>query len=322
MSSRDGGRLSAIDTRRPLPLNAKFESRYTSLRDNFSMPIQVKPTGAALGAEITGADLTKPLDDASFAQIRAAFYQHEVIYFRGQELSDEDHIRFSARFGELRKLKLTSQLHVDHPEIFVISNIKKDGKHIGSYDAGIFWHTDGAYLANPHAVSALRALEVPTVDGRVLGDTNFASTSAAYEALPQSMKNRLEGLQALHSIMQRLTKTLESGIKKDYNAAVKADPEAVHPLVRVHPVNGRKCLYVTEGYTSRILGLPEDESSALIAELSAHCVKPEFTYLHKWQKFDLVMWDDCSTQHKATFDYPASTPRLMHRTTVVSKAAA
>lgn len=284
------------------------------------MTIQIKPTGAALGAEIIGADLTKPLDDATFAQIRAAFYQHEVLYFRGQALSDEDQIRFSARFGTLRKLKLTNQLHVDHPEIFVVSNIVKEGKHIGSYDAGIFWHTDGAYLANPHAVSALRALEVPVQNGRTLGDTNYTSVSAAYDALPQSMKKRLDGLQALQSIMHRLAKTVESGIKKDYNAAVKADPEAIHPLVRVHPVNGRKCLYVTEGYTARIIGLPEDESRDLIKELTAHCVKPEFTYLHNWQKHDLVMWDDCSTQHKATFDYPATLPRLMHRTTVVSEA--
>ena len=283
------------------------------------MAIQVKPTGAALGAEIIGADLTQPLDDVTFAQIRDAFYQHEVLYFRGHEMTDEDQIRFSARFGELRKLKLTSQLHVDHPEIFVVSNIQKDGKHIGSYDAGIFWHTDGAYLANPHAISALRALEVPVQNGRTLGDTNFASVSAAYNALPQSMKKRLEGLQALQSIMHRLSKTVESGIKKDYNAAVKADPEAIHPLVRVHPVNGRKCLYVTEGYTARILGIPEDESRDLIAELTAQCVKPEFTYLHNWRQHDLVMWDDCSTQHKATFDYPESLPRLMHRTTVVSE---
>ena len=285
------------------------------------MAIQVKPSGAALGAEITGADLTQPLDDASFAQIRDAFYKYEVIYFRGQALSDEDHIRFSARFGELRKLKLGNVLHVVHPEIFVISNIVKEGKHIGSYDAGIFWHTDGAYLANPHAISALRALEVPVVDGRVLGDTNFASTSAAYEALPQSMKKRLDGLQAKQSIIKRLNKTLESGIKKDYAATIKADPEAIHPVVRVHPVNGRKCLYVTEGYTERIIGMPDDESRDLLAELTAHCVKPEFTYLHNWHKHDLVMWDDCTTQHKATFDYPASTPRLMHRTTVVAEGA-
>jgi len=283
------------------------------------MSIQVKPSGAALGAEIIGTDLTRPLDDATFAQIRDAFYQHEVIYFRGQELTDEDHIRLSARFGPLRKLKLTNVLHVQHPEIMVISNIKQDGKYIGSYDAGVFWHTDGAYLANPHAISALRALQVPVVDDRVLGDTQFASTSAAYHALPEAMEKRIDGLQALQSIMFRLKQTLDSGIKKDYGSAVKADPEAVHPLVRVHPVNGRKCLYVTEGYTEKILGLPDDESRDLIKELTAHIVKPEFIYVHHWRQHDLVMWDDCSTQHKATFDYPAETPRLMHRTTVVSE---
>jgi len=280
------------------------------------MTIQVKPSGLALGAEVVGADLTQPLDDATFAQIRDAFYKHEVIYFRGQTLSDEDQIRFTARFGELRKLKLASQPQVD-PEIFVVSNIVKDGKHIGSYDAGTLWHTDGAYLAKPHAISALRALEVPAQAGRTLGDTNFASTSAAYDALPQSMKKRLEGLQAVQSFAQHLVKTGGGGVKKDVYAAAKADPEAIHPLVRVHPVNGRKCLYVTEGYTARIVGLPEDESRDLIAELASQCTRPEFTYRHNWQQHDLVMWDDCSTQHKATFDYPASLPRLMHRTTVV-----
>ena len=281
------------------------------------MSIRVVKTGAALGARIEGVDLRKPLDDSTFDEVRRAFYENEVVYFRGVDLSDEDHIRFSARFGELRKLKL-DQLHAQHPEIFVVSNIMEDGKYIGSYDAGIFWHTDGAYLKNPHAISALRALEVPLQDGRVLGDTLFASMSAAYDALPESMKKRLDGLQALQSIIHRHEKTLQSGRKKEYNAAMKADPEAVHPVVRVHPVNGRKCLYVSEGYTVKILGLPEDESKDLIAELTNHCTKPEFQYRHNWRENDLVMWDDCSTQHKATFDYPAATRRRMHRTTVVS----
>ena len=285
------------------------------------MPLQIKPSGSALGAEISGADLTQPLDDATFAQIRAAFYQHDVIYIRGHALSDEDQIRFTARFGELRKLKLASQPHVAHAEIFVVSNIVKDGKPIGSYDAGSLWHTDGAYLAKPHAISALRALEVPMQNGCTLGDTNFASTSAAYDALPQAMKKRLEGLQAVQSFEQHLAKTGGGGVKKDIYSTVKADQEVMHSLVRVHPVNGRKCLYVTEGYTARIVGLPEDESRSLIAELANHCVKPEFTYLHNWRQHDLVMWDDCSTQHKATFDYPASLPRLMHRTTVIGGAA-
>ena len=190
------------------------------------MTIQIKPTGCAVGAEVVGADLTKPIPDADFATIRDAFYTHEVLFFRGQELSDDDQIRFSARFGPLRKIKLTNVLHTQHPEIMVVSNIKKDGKYIGAYDAGVFWHTDGAYLANPHAISALRALIVPEVDGKVLGDTKFVSVSAAYNALPDSMKKRIDGLQAVQSIMHRLKQTQDAGIKKDYGAAVKAEPES------------------------------------------------------------------------------------------------
>lgn len=281
------------------------------------MAITVIPTGAALGARIEGVDLTQPLDDATFAEVRRAFYEHEVVYFRGAELSDEDQIRFSARFGELRRLKL-DQLHAQHPEIFIVSNIVEDGKHIGAYDAGLFWHTDGAYLENPHAISALRALEVPVQEGRVLGDTVFASMSAAYDALSASMKKRLQGLQATQSIIHRHQKTLQSGREKDYNAAVRADPEAVHPVVRVHPVTGRKCLYVSEGYTASILGLPETESRDLIAELTSHITRPEFHYTHNWRAHDLVMWDDCSTQHKATFDYALPLRRRMHRTTVIN----
>jgi taurine dioxygenase len=288
----------------------------------FIQTIQIKPTGCALGAEVIGADLTRPIPDADFAVIRDAFYTHEVLFFRGQELTDDDHIRFSARFGPLRKIKLTNVLDKRNPEIMVISNIKKDGKYIGAYDAGVFWHTDGAYLPNPHAISALRALIVPEVEGKVLGDTKFVSVSAAYNTLPDAVKQRIDGLTAVQSILFRLKQTLDAGIKKDYGEAVKSDPQATHPVVRVHPVNGRKCLYVTEGYTERILGLPEDESRDLIKELTSHCIKPEFQYRHRWRQHDLVMWDDCATQHQATFDYPESTPRLMHRTTVVAAGTA
>ena len=281
------------------------------------MAIEVIPSGDALGARIEGVDLTRALDDATFNAVRDAFYEHEVVYFRGQPLTDADHIRFSERFGELRKLKF-DQRHAPYPELFVVSNIVEDGQYIGSYDAGLYWHTDGAYLANPHAVSALRALEVPVQDGQVLGDTVFASMSASYDALPDSMKKRLEGLKALQSIIHRHQKTLKDGGKKEYTAALKADPEAIHPVVRVHPVTKKKCLYVSEGYTVKIIGLPEDESRALIAELTSHCTKPEFQYRHNWREGDLVMWDDCSTQHKATFDYALPLRRRMHRTTVMN----
>jgi taurine dioxygenase len=280
------------------------------------MSMRVLATGAALGARIEGVDLRQPLDQATFEAVKRALYRYEVIYFRGTELTDEDHIRFSARFGTLRRIKL-DQLHDRHPEIFVVSNVKQDGKYIGSYDAGIFWHTDGAYLASPHAISALYAHEVPEQDGRILGDTRYASMTAAYDALQDRTKQRIEGLQALHSIIHRQKKTQEIGVRKEYNAAMKADPEAVHPVVRIHPVTGRKCLFVTEGYTVKILGLPEEESRELLAELVAHCTQPQFQYVHNWRAHDLVMWDDCSTQHKATFDYPPTLRRRMHRTTVI-----
>lgn len=283
------------------------------------MAIKIIKTGAALGAEIQGVDLAEPLDDATFQAIRQAYLDHEVIFFRGREYGDEDQIRFSGRFGEMRTLKRDDSLHRKYPEIFLVSNIMEDGKYIGLPDAGLFWHTDGAYLANPHSASLLRAVEVPMKDGRALGDTVFSSMTAAYEALPESMKKRLDGLQAVQSILLRYEKTLQTGRdKKAYDASIKDPPEAVHPVVRPHPITGRKCLYVSEGYTSRILGIPEDESRDLIAELVAHCVEPRFLYRHSWQVHDLLMWDDSSTQHKATFDYALPQRRLMHRTAIMN----
>lgn len=284
------------------------------------MSLSIIETGAVLGAEITGVDLTLPIDDVTFGQIRQAFHRYEVIFFRGRELSDADHIHFSARFGGLRKLKppVHYERHRD-PEINVVSNIVENGKFIGSTDAGLFWHTDGAFYPNPHAASLLRALEVPERNGRTLGDTLFASMSAAYDALPEAMKKRLDGLRALQSHILRDEKTALVGRKRDAaRIAAKKDMDAVHPVVRAHPATGRKCLYVSEGYTARILGLPEDESRDLISELTAHCVKPEFLYRHNWRVHDLVMWDNCSTQHKATFDYALPQRRLMHRTTVIN----
>lgn len=286
------------------------------------MGLEIIRTGAALGAEIRGVDLGQPIDHSTFEKIRDAFYEHEVIYVRGQHISDEDHIRFSALFGGLRRLAFSQYITDRKPEIFVVSNVIENGTHIGSYDAGLFWHTDGSFHANPHAASLLRAIEVPEHGGRTLGDTEFASMTRAYDALPESTKQRLEGLTAVQSVMRRYQKTLDLGRKKEnYSEEMKKDPEAVHPVVRIHPVTGKKCIYVNEGYTVRINELPQAEGDALVAELTAHCTQPEFVYRHNWQVGDLVMWDNCSTQHKANFDYALPQRRLMHRTTVISAAA-
>jgi taurine dioxygenase len=293
--------------------------------------LSIKKMGARLGAEIQGVDLSKPMDDATFEQIKQAFYEHEVIYFRGSEFSDEDHIRFSRRWGEVRKLKYNpNDLRTlsGNLEINVVSNVlDEQGKHIGTYDSGLFWHTDGAYYPGNHRKTLLHALEIPRdTNGKPLGDTVFASATAAYEALSESMKKRLAGLQALHSLAKRHEKTVAVGKqdswriaqpRKETLAKEKSTTEAVHPVIRPHPVTGKKCLYVSDAHTVRILDIPEDESNDLIAELTAHLVKPEFLYRHSWQESDLLMWDDNATQHKATFDYALPQRRVMHRTIVL-----
>ena len=282
------------------------------------MTLTITPLEPGIGARVQGLDLSRPIPDAEFEQVRQAFYAHGVIAIRGGAFSDDDHIRFSARFGELKKLAYDAYLGDRRPEIFVVSNIRENDRYIGAHDAGMFWHSDGPFLAKPHGPSALHALEVPTDGGRALGDTEFASTAAAYDALPAAMKQRLEGLQAVNSMLRRFELAERSGVKE--SAATRhtqaAEQEAVHPVVRIHPVTGRKCLFVSDGYTTGIVGWPQDEGQALIKELTDHIVQPRFCYRHSWQPHDLVMWDNCSTQHRATFDY-APRRRLMHRTTLV-----
>lgn len=286
------------------------------------MTLTVTPLAPRIGAEITGLDLSKPISDEEFETVRNAFYEHAVIVVRSGPFDDEDHIRFSNRFGELKRLKYDAYLGDRRPEIFIVSNIKQDDRYIGAHDAGMFWHSDGPFLPTPHGPSALHALEVPTnEEGRPLGDTHFANTAAAYDALPAGMKAKLEGLRAVNSMARRFELAVASGVQGSSAHAHSREKgeelEAVHPVVRVHPVTGRKCLYVTDGYTTRILGLPTEESQALIRELTSHVVKPEFCYTHSWRPHDLVMWDNCASQHKATFDYKLPQRRLMHRTTLV-----
>jgi taurine dioxygenase len=283
------------------------------------MPVTVKPLAPNIGAEIEGLDLAAPIADEDFEIVRRAFYDHAVIVIRGSRFDDDDHIRFSRRFGKLKKLKVEAYLGERRPEIFVVSNIKENDQYIGAHDAGMFWHSDGPFLNQLHGPSALHALEVPMQDGRPLGDTHFANTAAAYDALPQALKAKIDGLRAVNSLARRVELAERSGVKGTAAAKQSStqEQEAVHPVVRVHPVTGRKCLFVSDGYTTQILGLPEAESKALIKELTEHIVKPEFRYTHQWRVDDLVMWDNCAAQHKATFDYKATQRRLMHRTTLL-----
>ncbi|HEX2151942.1 MAG TPA: TauD/TfdA family dioxygenase [Stellaceae bacterium] len=280
------------------------------------MPIPVRKTDAACGAEI-GFDLSRPIDDATFAELERHFHDNIVMFFRDQDLTEETQIAFSRRFGELEIHIVKKYLLPGYPEILLISNVRDErGEHIGLADAGFTWHSDTSYRRCPSRCSLLYAKEVPHRDGKPLGDTVFSSTIAAYEALPETMKRRLDGLKAIHRYSMR--RRIDNSPRPKLTASQLAEtPDIAHPIVRTHPYTGRKALYVTAGECIGIEGMPEDEALDLIAELDAHCVKPEFCYRHQWRGGDLVMWDNASAMHLAICDYALPERRLMHRTTVI-----
>jgi taurine dioxygenase len=296
--------------------------------------ITVTRIGKHCGAEISGVDLSKPLDDNTFAQVANAFFDNEVAFFRNQNLTPEQQVAFTRRFGALEQHVRKESRLAAHPEILIISNLLDDsGNAIGSQDAGRFWHSDLSYKKEPSMLSALYSIEVPVKDGKVLGDTSFASTTAAYDALPEATKQRIAGLKNVHSYRYYRTKNLEAQKEEQARGGrvvqehvlseeqLKSVPDVETPVVRTHPVTKRKGLFINEAHTSHIAGMSREESQALLAELYAHIVKPEFVYTHSWGSGDLLMWDNAAVQHKATFDYDLPQRRLMYRTTVRGTAA-
>lgn len=281
--------------------------------------MSVVPTGAVLGAQIVGVDVSKDLDDATFRRIDDAFNEHGVIFFRDQRITEDQQIRFARRFGELEINVNTEYGLPQHPEMLLVSNIVDNGRYIGLADAGRTWHTDMSAYARPPRCSLLYAREIPHgEDGQPLGDTLFASAAAAYDALAQSTKDKLADLRASHSYLAKM-KAREKAVgltRKITEEHLAKTPTVLHPIFRTHPVTGRKCIYVTEGECASIEGIPDDEALAIISELQAHLLRPEFQYRHKWRVGDLLMWDNCTCQHLAIKDYDLPQRRLMHRVTV------
>jgi taurine dioxygenase len=283
------------------------------------MAIGIRRVDGPIGAEIVGVDLSKPVDEGTFAAIDATFAERSVIVFRNQTIDERQHVAFSRRFGELEIHVMRQYLLDGVPEILLVSNVQENGRPIGLVDAGQYWHTDLCYEVIPSRCSLLYAREVPVrEDGTTLGDTMFTSAVAAYDGLPDAMKRRIAGLRALHRYGDRYDAMRSAGSMRDELTAEQRArlTGAVHPVVRTHPQTGRKAIYVNEGLTVRILDLPEDESRDLLAELCAHIIRPEYRYVHKWQVGDLLMWDNCAVQHCAVADYAPPLRRLMHRTTV------
>lgn len=271
--------------------------------------IEVRRLGPQIGAEIHGVDV-RTLDDAGFAVIYRAWLDHNVLVVPGQELTIEEFLRYSRRFGTVVPHPSKSTRHADHPEITVlgINKIRADG----TLDEAIYrrgaegWHTDGAYDAEPFKATQLYALAVPSRGG----DTLFASMYAAYDALPRRLKEELDG---------RLGAFTYGGRRK---ATALLNPEdrdwtpVLHPIVRTHPETGRKALYFDPGKILRIEGLAPAESDALIDELSTRMITVDGQYRHGWRKGDIVIWDNRCSYHRAAGDYPPEEDRIHWRVSI------
>ena len=290
--------------------------------------ITVTRVGKHLGAEISGVDLSEPLDDNTFSQVANAFFDNEVVFFRNQKITPAQQIAFTRRFGVLEAHVRKESRLAAHDEIFILSNkVDAHGKAIGAQDAGRYWHSDLSYKREPSMLSALYSVEVPVKNNVALGNTYFASTTAAFTALPDAMQQRLKRMRNVHSYREYRLKNYAAqqdderrGIRTVQEHAPTPEqlasvPDTEMDVVRTHPVTKRKGLFINEGHTSHLSGMPRAESDALLAELYAHITQPEFIYGHSWRVGDLLMWDNIAVQHKATFDYDPL-PRLLYRTTV------
>ncbi len=275
--------------------------------------IHIKKIGEALGAEVSGVDASKPVSADTFAAIRKAWLDNLVIRFRGQKLTDPQMLEFSRLFGELDPPgpnPYGKPFLPRHPEMNVISNVKEDGVPIGGLgDGEAIWHSDMTYVDTPPSAALLYALELPAEGG----DTYWANMYLAYEALPADTKKRIEGLKAIHDATYN-----SAGIKrKGYDDVTdpRRAPGAHHGLVRRHPETGRKCLFLGRRRNSYIVGLPLEESEALLDALWAHATQPRFAFCQQWQVGDLMIWDNrCTLHRRDPFDPNAR--RVMHRTQI------
>jgi taurine dioxygenase len=252
--------------------------------------------------------------------VRDAVLRHSLVVLRDQHLSPAEQLAFTNRMAEVRPAPPPADgAHVtsvpDYPQLLVVSNIVEQGRPIGITDAGLLWHSDTCFQANPELFVTLYALEIPVRDGAALGDTRYVSTPAAYHALDDETKERIDKLRVVQSYIYHMDKLERLGLLTRSQLTEEQRRKTVelsHPLVRTHPITGRKLLYINEAFSDRIEGMPQDESRELLDELLAHITREDFMTRHRWQAGDLLIWDNCATQHLATFDY-GTIPRRLHR---------
>lgn len=274
--------------------------------------IQARKLAGALGAELTGVNLSQPLSKDAAAEIRALFLEHQVIFFRDQPLTPSQYMAFAQAFGEPVEYPLVKGLE-DFPKIIEVKKLEHERAAFGA-----IWHTDTAYLERPPMGSMLIAREIPPYGG----DTLFASMTAAYEALSEGMKRMLEGLKAVNSSAKAdASKTREDRIKSSGTEEARKQLSAQHPVVRTHPETGRKALYVNRGHTVRFCGMTEEESRPLLEYLYQHQISAEFTCRFSWRVNSIGFWDNRCAQHNPVNDYHGHR-RVMHRITLAGDVPA
>jgi taurine dioxygenase len=277
------------------------------------MPLKLRKLSYALGAEVCEVDVAGAMSEQQFGEIYRAFLDNGILLFRNQDITREQHIEFSRRFGELdRHEALPRDRHPQYPELLMVTNEPKpDGSPSDTKYTGRQWHSDMSFTTEPSLGSLLKSYAVPEVGG----DTLFASMYRAYDALSDGMKKLIANLHGIHQAGTRKLANDNTGVERAAEQK-RLNPPVAQPVVRVHPETGRKALYIGEK-VSRFDGLTAEESKPLIRYLCQHATRPEFVYRHQWRKNDILVWDNRCTMHQALGDFDETQLRHMERTTVL-----
>ena len=283
--------------------------------------MQVISSGKTLGATIDGLDLSMALPPSTVDAVKRALGEYGVLRFPKQQLSAQQLVDFSARFGKLEINVANTHQEPGLPQIMILSNMLENGKPIGLSDAGQSWHTDMSYSKTIAFANVLYGIKIPVRDGKTLGNTEFCNMHAAYDGLPEDLKHKLEGKTVLHDfnkfweMMRR-----EKGSQRPplTEAQRQQKPPVSHPIFLTHPLTGRRVLYANPGYAMRINELPEKESDDILAFLFEHQTQEKFRYAHVWEEGDLMLWEDIGTIHNAVADYAPHEHRLIKRCQVMA----
>ena len=281
------------------------------------MTLAIKLQDAPIGAEATGVDLGRPVDAGTANEIGARLCEHAVLVFRDQEMSPEAQVALTHQLGEPETHVLADFTLPGMPEVFIVSNVRRDGKPVGAVNAGQYWHSDLSYAARPTFASMLHAKEVPA--GR--GETVFAGMARAYETLSADVRKRIDGRRAVHDYALAYETVFSDNPDRTLTPEQAAEvPPVEHPVVRTQTETGRKALYVNPGFTRRIVGMEAEESRETLDLLFAQAVDAANLYTHRWRKGDFVMWDNRVTMHKALANYADGDVRHLLRTSVKGEA--